>query len=340
MKCLLDTGSQINLICRSAALGKPLYKDQSTNINGIGGKKKTYGAVKVDYLIGGFRLRDIFHIVDDECITDFDMFLGSNFFTSNKLCFDFCNMQLIHENFRVPVLIEEIRSKTGTPCANEVEYAIGVVHPVDCKKEDPKESYKEKENGEGKEGEEEEEGNKKGLSNVVADELSRNLSNGLEQEQVEKIGPSVNRTVHSGDEDEEDEKDEETLEENLNKLPTGESRKVGQTIDLKMPCKYVEELHRDLKEVWGQAKENIIAKKEKVAEREKERVKRRKVEEFSVGDNVLVMTQTLKGRTNRTVPVWTGPFLITTVNERTLDIKKRNRVVTVNKANCKLYEKE
>ena len=115
---------------------------------------------------------------------------------------------------------------------------------------------------------------------------------------------------------------------------------IGQTIDLKTPSKYVEELQRDLKEVWGQAKENIIAKKEKAAEREKERVKRRKVEEFSVGDNVLVMTQTLKGRTNRTVPVWTGPFLITTVNERTLDIKKRNRVVTVNKANCKLYEKE
>lgn len=112
---------------------------------------------------------------------------------------------------------------------------------------------------------------------------------------------------------------------------------IGETFILKTPSNYIQELTSNFAEVWGKAKENIMRKKLQAKERDEKKVIKRKTEEFAVGCEVLVMTETLVGKSNRTVPIWKGPFVVTEVNDYTLEIQKRKRITTVNKANCKIF---
>lgn len=112
---------------------------------------------------------------------------------------------------------------------------------------------------------------------------------------------------------------------------------VGHELKLKTASNYLATFQRNLETVWLKARENIERAKVKAIERDEMKTERRKVEEFFVGQQVLIMTRTVKGKTNRTEPVWMGPFNVTEVTNNNVVIKKRNRVCTINKANCKPF---
>lgn len=77
--------------------------------------------------------------------------------------------------------------------------------------------------------------------------------------------------------------------------------------------------------------------KEKTAERDRLAKPKRKIEDYVKGQMVLIKTETLKGKVNRTVPVWQGPFEIAEVGDHIVWVKKRNRITRVNKGNIKPY---
>lgn len=104
-----------------------------------------------------------------------------------------------------------------------------------------------------------------------------------------------------------------------------------------VPDSYLVKFDSNLKAVWRKARENIIKSKEVAMVRENKKVQRRVMDEFKVGDKVLVKVEVFKGRVNRTEPVWTGPFVIAQVNRDSVLIKKRNRQSLINKSRCKLY---
>lgn len=112
---------------------------------------------------------------------------------------------------------------------------------------------------------------------------------------------------------------------------------IGNPIVLKTPSNFITGLTAELADVWTKAKCNIVETKRKAAERERNKVVKRKVEEFKVGQQVLVMTQTLVGKTYRTESIWKGPFIVSRVDDNSLKIKKRRRETTVNKSNCKIF---
>lgn len=85
VRALLDTGSQINLVGRSFALGMLLFDDKQQNIKGINGRSSTLGAVKLGISVGSHTINDVFRVVTDESVGRFDLFLGSKFFVDNKI---------------------------------------------------------------------------------------------------------------------------------------------------------------------------------------------------------------------------------------------------------------
>lgn len=103
------------------------------------------------------------------------------------------------------------------------------------------------------------------------------------------------------------------------------------------PSSYIRELQIIQNELWGRTRENLIKTKERQAERDQKTKPKRKIEEYRVGQKVLIKTETLKGKTNRTEPVWMGPFEVTEVGEHSLLIKKRRRLCRVNKGHTKPF---
>lgn len=100
---------------------------------------------------------------------------------------------------------------------------------------------------------------------------------------------------------------------------------------------YIGELQRVQNELWETARARIVNVKEKTAERDMLAKPKRKIEEYVKGQMVLIKTETLKGKVNRTVPVWQGPFEIAEVGDHIVWVKKRNRITRVNKGNIKPY---
>lgn len=111
---------------------------------------------------------------------------------------------------------------------------------------------------------------------------------------------------------------------------------VGRPIEI-VPDTYLDKFNSNLRFVWERARQNISKCKEIAVIRENSKIKRHKAELFKVGDKVLVQTNVFKGRVNRTVDTWLGPYVVAEVRETTLLIKKRNRVSVVNKGNCKVF---
>lgn len=103
------------------------------------------------------------------------------------------------------------------------------------------------------------------------------------------------------------------------------------------PNSYIRELQIIQNDLWERTRENLIKTKEKRAERDQKAKPNRKIEEYRVGQKVLIKTETLKGKTNRTEPVWQGPFEVTEVGEHSLLIKKRRRLCRVNKGHTKPF---
>lgn len=100
---------------------------------------------------------------------------------------------------------------------------------------------------------------------------------------------------------------------------------------------YLDKFNSNLKDVWQRAKDNLCRKKELEIKRNEISVKRRVVQDFKVGDEVLVKTQVFKGRTNRTEPIWMGPYKVVEVRDCSVLIKKRNRTSVINKGDCKIF---
>lgn len=100
---------------------------------------------------------------------------------------------------------------------------------------------------------------------------------------------------------------------------------------------YIDHLQNTLHEIWSTAKERTLESKINSISRDHEKHPRRQNDDFVIGQKVLVTTETLKGKVNRTEPVYSGPFDIIAVNEHSLIIQKRKRESVVNKGNCKLF---
>lgn len=103
------------------------------------------------------------------------------------------------------------------------------------------------------------------------------------------------------------------------------------------PNSYIRELQLVQNELWAKARENIIAVKEKQAERDIKTKPKRQIETYVVGQKVLVKAETLQGKANRMEPVWKGPFEIAQVGEHSVLIKKRNRLCRISFADVKPY---
>jgi putative sterol carrier protein len=114
---------------------------------------------------------------------------------------------------------------------------------------------------------------------------------------------------------------------------------IGRPVEL-IPDSSLEKFNKNLRFIWKLAKDNIDKKKIEAISKHEEKIKKRKIEEFSVGCKVLVDTEVFKGKINRTEPIWTGPFEVAEVSDFALGIKKRGgRISKVNKSRCKLYVK-
>ena len=111
---------------------------------------------------------------------------------------------------------------------------------------------------------------------------------------------------------------------------------IGRPVDL-IPDTYLDNFSKNLNSIWARARANIIQAKTKSAERENDKISRQKIEEFKIGEKVLVQTEVFKGRVNRTEPAWMGPYRIVKVNDSTLLVAKRNRTVLINKGRCKPF---
>lgn len=106
------------------------------------------------------------------------------------------------------------------------------------------------------------------------------------------------------------------------------------------PENYITELQKIQKELWDTARTRTMKKKERTAERDKEQKPKRRIEDFYVGQKILVKSETLKGKSNRTEPIWLGPFEVAEVSVCSMLVKKRNRLSRINKAHCKPYIEE
>lgn len=111
----------------------------------------------------------------------------------------------------------------------------------------------------------------------------------------------------------------------------------GRMLDT-LPDSYLSNFRDTMNSIWERARNNIITSKELSIERENKKVIRRKVEDFKVGDKVMVESEVFKGKANRTQLVWTGPFEISEVLDHGIRIRKRNRIgPLINKGRVRPY---
>ena len=92
-KALLDSGAQLNLIKMSSV---PINMINRTpiNINGISGSITTIGTVNVPIEIGGSKGFDLFHVVEDQILGNYDLYLGTPFFVASKCSINYDNLTL------------------------------------------------------------------------------------------------------------------------------------------------------------------------------------------------------------------------------------------------------
>ena len=99
---------------------------------------------------------------------------------------------------------------------------------------------------------------------------------------------------------------------------------------------YISDLQRVQNELWTRAKDRTLSSKVKTVNRDAVS-KRRKIEEYYVGQKVYIRAETLRGKANRTEAPWMGPFEVVEVTEQCVIVKKRNRISRINKAHCKPF---
>lgn len=123
----MDTGAQINLIKRSFPLNKDVVVSSGIIIKGINGKSLTYGGVKLSFCVGEAVIEDDFHIVDDSCLGNFDMYLGSKFFLDNGCIIDHENLTVQARSFTCKMFIDQFGFQQSAEI-NEISVAIDAIN--------------------------------------------------------------------------------------------------------------------------------------------------------------------------------------------------------------------
>lgn len=95
----IDSGSQINLVRESIAYGRPFLSTKPTKINGFSGSCLTRGKIRLSFSLTDKEFSDIFYVVDDNLLQHFPLYLGSNFFSTNKAIIDYSSNRLIGSDF-------------------------------------------------------------------------------------------------------------------------------------------------------------------------------------------------------------------------------------------------
>lgn len=99
---------------------------------------------------------------------------------------------------------------------------------------------------------------------------------------------------------------------------------------------YLATFQSEMKTIWKKTQDKINANKQKIINNNNAKVKRRKITEFKVGQQVYVQTKTFFGAQNRVIKTWTGPYKILEVTPHNLVIQKARARCTINKCNAKL----
>ena len=68
---------------------------------------------------------------------------------------------------------------------------------------------------------------------------------------------------------------------------------IGRPVDL-IPDTYLDNFSNNLNSIWARVRDNIIRAKNKSAQRENDKITRQKIEEYKIGDKVLVQTEVFK----------------------------------------------
>lgn len=106
-RAFLDNGAQINLIRKSSVPGKSGITGRGIQIKGINGKSLTYGTINLEFAIDNVILTDSFHIVDNDCTGNYDIYLGLKFLLDKVCVIDYSSFMISGTNFSCRIYIDE-----------------------------------------------------------------------------------------------------------------------------------------------------------------------------------------------------------------------------------------
>lgn len=111
---------------------------------------------------------------------------------------------------------------------------------------------------------------------------------------------------------------------------------IGQPVEL-IPDTYLDNFNTNLKQVWERARSNIENKKLKAIDRNNNMVRNRKIEDFKVGDFIMLDSHVEHGNLDKLDDTALGPYQVLEVRDTNLTIRKRRKKVIVNRGNCSKY---
>ena len=85
------------------------------HMNGISGTTTTVGTVNVPIEIGGIKGYELFHVVEDTILGNYDLYLGTPFFVANKCSINYDNLSLSNRLFNVPIKVDMLQAHLKSP---------------------------------------------------------------------------------------------------------------------------------------------------------------------------------------------------------------------------------
>lgn len=135
-RALLDSGSQLNLIKRSLLSKHLMFDDHGIRIRGISGCSATYGTILIKFSIGNNWMKDIFHVVDDSVLGNYDFYLGSPFLSDHDCNINYKTLQISNQNFHETINVDyfnydtRIKTMVDSPDNTEPRISKVIVDPV------------------------------------------------------------------------------------------------------------------------------------------------------------------------------------------------------------------
>jgi hypothetical protein len=84
-------------------------------VSGINGNTTTVGSIKVEIGIEGYKVNELFHVVEDHIIGPFDLYLGEPFLTNNKCVINYDYLTFSNRFFNVPMSVEILQADFQEP---------------------------------------------------------------------------------------------------------------------------------------------------------------------------------------------------------------------------------